>query len=514
MQSGTLFLPERLHFLIRARWSGLRARMTISYMLVTLGSLLTFLILGALVASVLSALSFDPLGNRTFLLALQQQAQAYALSAAVQAQGVALDPQTNFIPGQAHTLAFSNQENPYYGVFAPYVATASQDPFSIHLALLVAPDGHLVASSYPSRYAAGMPISALLPAQMQAINLALAGKSSVGTESVPAATVAYDAETVWSKEHWPIGAIFLQVPVPGRDGIFSQLGNLSLGNIFLLLLITPVGMFFGWIATRGLVQRVQRLVVATAQFAAGDYTQRILVSHRDEIGHLEEQFNTMAEQLVEQIAQRQQLAEQNARLAERSRISRELHDAISQDLFSVGMLAAGLQRAVPADSPFQHQIRTLELTTNIMIREMRALLLELRPTTLEHLSLAKALEELAEAYRTRLGISIQLDLNGPQLPARIEHAILRIAQEALSNAARHSHASEITLTLAPCSEGIELIIQDNGQGFDSEDPSLRHGLGLRLLQERVEELHGSGRVESRPGMGTTLKVHIPLEEQV
>lgn len=358
-----------------------------------------------------------------------------------------------------------------------------------------------------------MSVSVLQPTQRQAIEQALHGQASVGTEVFSAATVAYDAEPVWSKDHRPIGAIFLQVPPPARSSFFSQLGSLSLSDMLLLLLLPPVGVFFGWIATRGLVDRLQRMVVATTRFAAGDSTQRVLVGRQDEIGQLEEQFNGMAEQLIEQIAQRQQLAEQNARLAERQRISRDLHDAISQDLFSVSMLAAGLQKAMPGDSPFRHQMRTLELTTNTMVREMRALLLELRPTTIEHLGLDEALTELVEAYRTRLGISIHVDGSSQELPERIEQTLIRIAQEALSNAARHAHASEITLALVPCDRGIEFRIQDNGQGFDRKASSLRYGLGLRLLQERVAELHGAVQLESCPGAGTTLTVYLPLEEQ-
>jgi signal transduction histidine kinase len=509
-EAGRFSLPSRLFFPFK--WSGLRARMTISYVSVTIGSVLSFLILTVLVSGALSVI-FSDTGDRTFTAAMQQ-AQSYALVAAVQAQGVALDPQTNFIPGHAHTIALPGQENQEYRVFAPYIATASSDPTSVSLALLIAPDGRLVASSYPSRYPAGMPVSALLPEQMRAIDQALAGRTSSGAERLSSVSPAYAAVPVESKDHQPIGAIFLQVPRPERGSIFSQLGSVSLSNIILLVLVTPVGVFFGWITTRGLVRRVQQLMVVTTQFAAGDYTQRVVSARRDEIGRLEEQFNHMAEQLVEHISQRQQLAEQHARLAERARISRELHDAISQDLFSLSMLAGGLQSAVPTDSPFQRQIATLELTTNKMIREMRALLLELRPTSLEHLSLDEALAELAAAYRTRLSISIHIDLTSMPLEARIEHALLRITQEALSNAARHAHATEITLTLAPCGEAVELCIHDNGRGFNTEDPSLRHGLGLHLLQERVEELHGSLQLESSPGVGTALKVRVPLEESL
>ena len=512
-EAGRFALPFRLFFPFNR--SGLRARMTISYMFVTLGSVLSFLILAALASGVLSAIFSDTI-PRTFLAAMQQQAQSYALVAAVQAQGVALDPQTNFIPGHAHTIALPGQENQNDNVLAPYISTASPDPTSISIALLIAPDGRLVASSYPSRYPAGMPISALLPEQMRAIDQALAGQPSTGRAHLSSAQLGYTAEPVWSKDHQPIGAIFLQAPGPGRDSILSVLGNwlFSFSNMLLLLLVTPVGVFFGWITTRGLVRRVQRLVMATTQFAAGDYTQRVISAHQDEIGHLEQQFNCMAEQLIENISRRQQLAAQNARLAERSRISRELHDAISQDLFSLSMLAGGLQSAVPTDSPFQRQINTLELTTNKMIREMRALLLELRPTSLEHLSLDEALAELAAAYRTRLSISIHIDLTSMPLEARIEHALLRITQEALSNAARHAHATEISLALAPCGEAVELCIHDNGRGFNPEEPGLRHGLGLHLLQERVEELHGSVQLESRPGVGTALKVRVPLEERL
>ena len=515
-EADRFFLRSRRFFSFNS--SSLRARMTVSYVTVTLGSVFTFVLLVVLVSGVLSAIS-PATGDRAFPAAMRQQAQTYALDAAVQAQGVALDPQTNFIPGQAHTLALPGQDTPDYQdyhVFAPYISTASPDPTAASLALLIAPDGRLVASSYPSHYPAGMSVSTLLPEQMRAIDQALAGQTSTGMEHLSSVTLRYTTEPVWSKDRRPIGAIFLQAPEPERGSILSAFGSLLLDftNLVLLLLVTPIGVFFGWITTRGLVRRIQRLVVATTQFSGGDYTQRVESRQQDEIGQLERQFNQMAEQLMENISRRQHLAEQNARLAERSRISRELHDVISQDLFSLSMLAGGLQSAVPTDSPFQRQINTLELTTNKMIREMRALLLELRPTSLEHLSLDEALAELAAAYRTRLGISITIDVTNRPLEARIEHALFRITQEALSNAARHAHATVITLALAHCGEAIELCIHDNGRGFNTEDPSLRHGLGLHLLQERVEELHGSLQLESSPGMGTTLKVRVPLEENL
>lgn len=488
--------------------SSLRAHMTVSYVAVSIGSALTFMLLAELVRAILVALIGGADGG--FPAVMQQQAQTYALSAEVQAEGVALDPTTNFIPGQAHTIFSDNQQ---FGVPAPYISTTAPDSLSISIVMLIAPDGHLVASSYPARYPAGMPASALLPEQRQAIDHALAGQASAGTEQFSSVALGYAAEPVWSKEHQPIGAIFLQAPFPARESIFSRLVNDLVSEIPLLLLVTPVGLFFGWLATRGLVRRVQQLALATTQFAGGDYSQRVASVHQDEIGQLERQFNQMAGQLVEHISQRQQLAEQNARLEERSRISRELHDAISQDLFSLRMLADGLQEATQTDSSsakLRPHIVLLEQTSANITREMRALLLELRPTQLEKLGLAGALKELAHAYSARLGITVTADLQPVTLDVKAEHALLRIAQESFANAARHSGASIISLSLGEQGGLVQLTIVDNGEGFSREQERAGHGLGLHLMQERVEELRGTFDLQTAPGHGTTITVHLPI----
>jgi signal transduction histidine kinase len=510
MQSRVILLPKRLRFLFPFSWSGLRGRMTTSYVTVTLGSVFSFMLLLALTSGVLSAFFSDSQGNSSFLTVIQRQAQSYALIAAFQAQGEALDPHSSFIPGQAHTIALPKQDS----LFDPVISPASPDPTSVAIALLTAPDGHLVASSYPSRYSSGMSISALLPEQRRAIGQALAGQASTGTEHLSSVKLEYAAEPVWSKDHHPIGAIFLQVPGPEGDSIFSRLGSLLLSNIVLLILVIPIGVFFGRVTTRRLVQRVQQLVLATTQFAGGDYTQRVASRHQDEIGQLERQFNQMAEQLVENIARRQQLAEQNARLEERSRISRELHDAISQDLFSLRMLADGLQEATQAGSSsadLHPHISLLEQTTSSMTREMRALLLELRPTQLENLGLAGALQKLAHAYSMRLGITVTTDVKPIVLDIKTEHALLRIAQESLANAARHSSATLISLYLVSEGNRVKLTITDNGEGFAANEGVEGHGLGLHVMQERVEELHGTFDLKTAPGQGTCIAVDIPRE---
>ncbi len=285
--------------------------------------------------------------------------------------------------------------------------------------------------------------------------------------------------------------------------------------ILVMALVTPlIGGFFGTMTTRGMVDRVRNLVTATTQFANGQYAQRVSVTRNDEIGQLEYQFNRMAEQLAESIAQREVLAEQNARLAERARISRELHDAISQDLFSLRMATGGLQTALaPCAQSLELQpyVETLQEATTRMIREMRALLLELRPGQLEQLGLAAALEELAMAYRTRLSITVTTSFTPVQLDAKAEHALLRIAQEAFTNAVRHADATTMTLCLQPLPHAVEFIITDDGKGFEVAELEAQHGLGLRLMKERAQELHGTFSLSTAPGEGTRIHICLPQE---
>jgi two-component system, NarL family, sensor histidine kinase LiaS len=142
---------------------------------------------------------------------------------------------------------------------------------------------------------------------------------------------------------------------------------------------------------------------------------------------------------------------------------------------------------------------------------MRALLLELRPTQLENLGLAGALQKLAHAYSMRLGITVTTDVKPIVLDIKTEHALLRIAQESLANAARHSSATLISLCLVNEGNRVKLIITDNGEGFAANGGVEGHGLGLHVMQERVEELHGTFDLKTAPGQGTCIAVEVPRE---
>ncbi len=492
------------------RWSGLQARMTISYVMVTIVPVL-------LLELALSAfLAFFLLKSGAGIVPkLHQTAQQYAQAVTAKVKDGTLNSHTTISLGDSGARATPGESiTSDKAVVVPYINGSQKELQAFTFALLVTPNKRIFATSYPTLYPVGTNVTNLLPNRIDSIATALSGTSDSDTSvSLTTNNIAYAVEPVWNSQHKLIGALYTQTPLPSLNShaILSFVVLFLSSSIGLLFVVAPIGAFFGIVTTFGLVRRLRNLATATTAFADGHYAQRVLVKGKDEVGQMEYQFNRMAEQLALSMAKQKELAESNARLAERSRISRELHDAISQDLFSLRMIAGGLQTAVPPDSPVQPQIATLEQTTTSMIREMRALLLELRPSQLEELGLADSLEELAKAYSTRLGITVTTHITAVPLSTRTEHALLRIAQEAVTNAARHANASMITITLEPQAQAIALIIADNGKGFQPARVDVQHGLGLRLMHERIEELHGTFALQSEPYQGTRLHVCLPRE---
>ena len=292
-------------------------------------------------------------------------------------------------------------------------------------------------------------------------------------------------------------------------------GQLIRLGLVALLLTAPIGGVFGLLTSRRLVRRVRALTLAITHFASGGYDQRVSVGPPDEIGQLERQFNAMSDQLVESIAQRQALTAENTRMQERARISRELHDAIAQDLFSLRTMVNGLHHSVQSGKPTQDllsQLEIVEQTAQSIAREMRTLLLELRPPLLADLDLASALARLAEAYSARVGIAVTTTISPLRLSPSTEQALLRIAQEALNNVARHANATVIQVELARRAEGVCLTIADNGQGFAPQEADTLYGIGLQSMRERAQDLAGTVTLDAAPGRGTRIEVVVPQEQ--
>lgn len=490
---------------IRIPWlRGLLAQITVSYVWVTVSSVLVLEILLIILFSMGSSTTNQGYIDQQVL----ETAIAYSNQISEQVHGIPPGPSFSFVLGETGSNLDISQ---LQGNNVPYISKLYPADQQVAFALFVDTNGVIRASSYPARYPVGMPLAQIAPEKSWHVSEVLKGGPQNGRIEVAGIvqTEAFEPVVSYGKV---IGVISVQVPlIDNQNSLWSIIPRLLSSTIGLIVLTAPIGALFSLITTRKLVRRLHALKNATALVANGRYEQRVQVMRKDELGQLEQQFNRMAEQLGESIAQGQQLAEQNARLAERARISRELHDAISQNLFSLHMLAGGLQTAVPADSPLHEEILTLKQTTATMMREMRALLLELRPAQLEHLGLADALEDIATAYRSRLSITVTTSIASITLPAQLEHALLRITQEAFSNAARHANASALSLALSQCEDMVRLVITDNGKGFVPDTNGMQHGLGLKLMQERAQELCGSFTLCTSPGQGTSIYVNIPYK---
>ena len=301
-------------------WSRLQMRMTASYVGVSVVIALLVEILLIVIFFVVISQFID----QNIQGIVKKTAQDYAKVAAAQAGGVALNPHSTFKPGQSSSLVLPGED---VSEQVPYIK-GSSTPQMGEFALLLAPNGQILASSYPVRYPVSASAAHLLPDQKQLILNALSGRGGSTITITAQGHIISAAEPVLSNERKPIGAIYVQGASQAFNGdILSYIVFLLFTALFWIIVTAPIGALFGVLTTRGLVRRLHRMVSATAQFANGDYTQRVPVTRQDEIGQLESQFNQMAEQLVQSMAQRQALIEQNARLEERTRIEQELSTA-------------------------------------------------------------------------------------------------------------------------------------------------------------------------------------------
>jgi signal transduction histidine kinase len=310
-----------------------------------------------------------------------------------------------------------------------------------------------------------------------------------------------------------IAVLYVQVPATEGDvGKFAALQPMLVASAGVLGLIVPVGVVFGLLSTGRLIRRLRRLADATAAVAEGDFRPRVPVDGADEIGRLEDSLNRMAERLGAALDVERRLAGTDARRAERARIARELHDSISQDLFSMSLLAGGLRKALPPGSALRPEAEAMERAAARTMREMQALLLELRPVALEDAGLQPALEELCRAYETRLGVLVPADLDDVALDPPAEHAVLRVVQEALGNAIKHGAPDVVRVRLTADGDTVVVEVRDDGDGFDPDRVADRHGMGLALMRERIEELGGRFDLVSRPGAGTTVRAWLPAAQ--
>jgi signal transduction histidine kinase len=201
-----------------------------------------------------------------------------------------------------------------------------------------------------------------------------------------------------------------------------------------------------------------------------------------------------------------------AALEERQRLARELHDSVSQALYSIGLGARTARTLIERD-PVQ-AIPPLDYVLSLAqagIAEMRALIFELRPESIEDEGLAAALQKQADAVSGRHEIPVTATLCGePDVSLPVKEALYRIAQEALHNTVKHAQATHIDVRLTCNAEEVVLEVRDDGRGFDTATSFPGH-LGLRSMPERAARAGGSVTIESAPGTGTAIHARFPTQ---
>jgi signal transduction histidine kinase len=202
---------------------------------------------------------------------------------------------------------------------------------------------------------------------------------------------------------------------------------------------------------------------------------------------------------------------------ERQRIARDLHDSVSQSLFSTTLHVRTAQRALEleeldATGPVGEELSEIRQLTRGALAEMRALIFELQPGALAEEGLVTALAKQASALSAREGLVIEV--NGPDEPLplgpEVEAQLYRLGQEALANVVKHARASNATVRIATADDTVLIEVSDNGRGFDPAAVGPEH-FGLRSIRGRVADLGGRLEVTSALGRGTVLRVEVPAQ---
>jgi NarL family two-component system sensor histidine kinase LiaS len=304
-----------------------------------------------------------------------------------------------------------------------------------------------------------------------------------------------------------LGAVLVVIQLPNLTG--PLLAIIAVGTLTLIVPAAILGMIFGFLTAWGMTRRLQRLARAAQAWSRGDFSVAVKDRSQDEIGQLSRELNNMAAQLEGLIQARQELAT----LETRNRFARDLHDSVKQQIFATSFQVAAARALMAEDTEAaeEHLAQAEELARQAQ-RELNVLIGELRPAALEGKGLSSAMRDYAEDWSRRAEIPAEVRIRGErEAPLEVEHALFRVAQEALANVAKHSGAGSVEVDLIYTSDSLTLRVADDGRGFDpAKNPG--EGLGLQSMHERLEKLGGRVEVESAPGTGTRVTCVCPLED--
>lgn len=325
---------------------------------------------------------------------------------------------------------------------------------------------------------------------------------------------------------WETGAPIMEgdegrVRVGVKENAFRQQINQFLHNfIWNFLWVILIGLLLSAYLTWLITRPIKNLLTATRAVNEGNYDVTLAEPSNDEIGSLTRAFNEM----VKQLARAEEVRREKEKLrrdflqkviagqeSERKRIARELHDQTGQTLASIMVELKILENNADGEE-LRRRIASLKQAVTTEMGVLHNLAVTLRPSVLDDMGLAPALEMFVNDLRKRHQLPVQLTMIGfgkRRPDCATETCIYRIVQEAALNAVRHAGAGELKILLEWRQDNIRGVVEDDGRGFDPDSASGTHRLGLYGMRERAQLLGGTLHIDSEPGQGTMVFFSLP-----
>jgi len=312
-----------------------------------------------------------------------------------------------------------------------------------------------------------------------------------------------------------------------RESVLASADHFFRRIVIIGSLLIVIGLAIAWLMSRSISKPLKKLTEATSAIAGGNYSIKVAVDRKDEVGKLARAFNTMISQLVkaregleQKVIETAEMNEQlralsaylqNVREDERIHIAREMHDELGQLLTGFKMDVSLLKKRLgnTTDPIVKEKLEYIMTVIDEAVKFVRKLATELRPSILDDLGLIPALEWHSHEFSKRHNIRVDFQSMVPELNTSsvIATGLFRMYQESLTNVARHSNATKVESKLRMVNDQIILCISDNGKGFDTSLTS-KKTLGLLGMKERASMLGGKLDITSTPGNGTTVSITV------
>ncbi|MBU9721800.1 MULTISPECIES: sensor histidine kinase [Bacillaceae] len=299
------------------------------------------------------------------------------------------------------------------------------------------------------------------------------------------------------------------------------------GLILLSIAIIYLGTawFFTYSYGASLKRTITQLIHQIKQFQMGSLRKIESIQRGDELGKLSEQLNALTDDVEQQIVSMRRVLNENAQLIseaeraasleERRKLARDLHDAVSQELFAVSMSLGAMPRLLDKKpEKVKPLFQQIEKMVHHSQQELRALIMHLRPVTLDGKGLNQAMDTLFNELKIKhpnLDVVWELQ-HFPPLDPGVEEQLFRVLQEGISNSLRHGNPEKIHFSYSNKGDRLLLVLEDDGVGFDMEELKSKQNVsyGLRSMKERIVELGGHFSILSYPNKGTKLEIRIPI----